>query len=101
MNLLYSLYSIINFRFRIFSFINRYILFHTACRYHAGGPMSVRGFSGYGIGPRSPSPTVLTSSSLKIDDRNNHGDSMGGFAKSTFLGTLSVPLDLKVRKKNI
>ena len=31
-------------------------------------------------------------------DRNTHGDSLGGFAKSSFLGTLSVPLDLKVRK---
>lgn len=75
------------------------MLFHVVCRYHAGGPMSVRGFSGYGIGPRSPSSTVLTSSSLKMDDRSNQGDSMGGFAKSTFLGTLSVPLDLKVREQ--
>ena len=68
-------------------------------RYHAGGPMSLRGFEGYGIGPRAPPPNGQFS---KPQNDNNHnqnssGDSLGGFTKTTFLGTLSVPLDLKVK----
>lgn len=63
--------------------------------------MSVRGFNGYGIGPRSPPSTLIptSTSTSEIDGSIHHGDSLGGFAKSTFLGTLSVPLDLKVEKK--
>lgn len=55
--------------------------------------MSIRGFGGYGIGPRAPSATPN-----KTDFAQDEitGDAMGGFAKSTFLGTLSVPINLKV-----
>ena len=62
-------------------------------RYHAGGPMSIRGFGGYGIGPRAP-PSAPSSTELAQDVIT--GDALGGFAKSTFLGTLSVPINLKV-----
>lgn len=55
--------------------------------------MSLRGFEGYGIGPRGPPSGELD----KSDTAEQHGNSLGGFTKITFLGTLSVPLDLKVK----
>ena len=55
--------------------------------------MSLRGFEGYGIGPRAPPRGQL--GKPHIDD--HFGDSLGGFTKTTFLGTVSVPLDLKVK----
>lgn len=61
-------------------------------RYHAGGPMSVRGFDGYGIGPRAPLPP----SNQLEDNSNEKGDSLGAFSKALFLGTVSVPLNTKV-----
>ena len=53
--------------------------------------MSLRGFEGYGIGPRAPPSGQLGSG-------DHFGDSLGGFTKTTFLGTLSVPVDLKVKE---
>ena len=55
--------------------------------------MSLRGFEGYGIGPRAPPGGELD----KPEAAEQHGNSLGGFTKTTFLGTLSVPLDLKVK----
>lgn len=55
--------------------------------------MSLRGFEGYGIGPRAPLSGALDTP----DTAEQHGNSLGGFTKTTFLGTLSVPLDLKVK----
>jgi hypothetical protein len=55
--------------------------------------MSIRGFGGYGIGPRAP-PSAASSTELAQDVIT--GDALGGFAKSTFLATLSVPINLKV-----
>lgn len=52
--------------------------------------MSVRGFGGYGIGPRTPPLKEVAS------QEEHNGDSFGGFAKSLFLGTLSVPLRVGV-----
>jgi outer membrane protein assembly factor BamA len=68
-------------------------LYLITTRYHAGGPLSIRGFGGYGIGPRAP-PSAPSSTELAQDVIT--GDALGGFAKSTFLGTLSVPINLKV-----
>ena len=58
--------------------------------------MSLRGFEGYGIGPRAP-PNGEFSKPQNDSNHNHSGDSLGGFTKTTFLGTLSVPLDLKVK----
>lgn len=66
---------------------------HVTARYHAGGPLSIRGFGGYGIGPRAP-PSGPSSTELAQDAIT--GDALGGFARSTFLATLSVPINLKV-----
>lgn len=66
---------------------------HVTARYHAGGPLSIRGFGGYGIGPRAP-PSAPSSTESAQDAIT--GDALGGFARSTFLATLSVPINLKV-----
>lgn len=59
--------------------------------------MSLRGFEGYGIGPRAPPPNGEFCKPQNDNNHNHSGDSLGGFTKTTFLGTLSVPLDLKVK----
>ena len=62
--------------------------------------MSLRGFGGYGIGPRAPTSSPTPPGGAGGAGGENNGDSFGGFAKSSFLGTLSVPLDFKVNMIN-
>jgi outer membrane protein assembly factor BamA len=66
-------------------------------RYHLGGPLSLRGFAPYGIGPRAPA----TSQNEDKNSEKPNADSLGGIGKSSFLATLSVPLNLKVNLKTI
>jgi hypothetical protein len=69
-------------------------------RYHLGGPLSLRGFAPYGIGPRAPAtPKLQPLSGIQNEDNipeKSNADSLGGTGKSSFLATLSVPVDLKV-----
>lgn len=70
-------------------------------RYHLGGPLSLRGFAPYGVGPRAP---ATSKTGIQNEDRNSekpNADSLGGIGKFSFLATLSVPLNLKVNHKKM
>eukprot|EP01041_Mallomonas_annulata_P000862 gene862-1683_t len=54
-------------------------------RYYAGGPVSMRGFTSYGIGPRA---TLQTGGVDK-------GDALGGDVKTSVVAMLSVPIPIK------
>lgn len=56
-------------------------------RYHSGGPLLLRGFSIYGVGPRA---------SHALSGGYQYGDSIGGLVKTNAIAALSFPIPWKV-----
>ena len=74
------------------------------CRYHAGGPLSLRGFDLYGIGERAERRKVLVPSPSSGDatSRSDLGipDALGGGARCSLLALLSVPVPIHALATN-